>query len=398
MQVDVTSKSAQNAARRERARVELVLTGTQEVYLRRLMRVIVLDACRRGRQTVAIAAFALAVGATPSISVVIPTYNRVERWPAVLRALLSQTLAFDDFEVVVVSDGSTDGTDDLLESVDTPFDLVFERQDNAGPAAARNRGVELARSPIILFLDDDIVATPSLIERHLSHHREGRDDLAVIGPMLSPPEVELSPPIKWEQAMLYKQYDAMGRGEYGPSYRQFFTGNASVRRTSLQAAGGFDLRFRRKEDVELAYRMHVRGVKFLFDPEAAAHHYAERSFRSWLSIAHDYGVNDVLFARDYPESWLFEWTRKEFAGRHWLVRWATRMCVARPLFERACGTFLRGIVTIADVTRARRVTQSALSGLYNVAYYCGMADELGRSSAPAPPGLPVRSYRGVNAA
>ena len=139
-----------------------------------------------------------------------------------------------------------------------------------GPAAARNRGVELAQSPIILFLDDDIVATPSLIKRHLSHHQDGGDDLAVIGPMLSPPETELSSPIRWEQAMLYKQYDAMARGQYEPTYRQFFTGNASVRRTSVEAAGGFDLRFRRNEDVELAYRMHVRGVKFVFDPEAGS--------------------------------------------------------------------------------------------------------------------------------
>lgn len=334
---------------------------------------------------------------SPSISVVIPTYNRVDRWPAVLRGLSSQSLDFDEFEVVVVSDGSTDGTAELLREVTTPFELVFVEQDNAGPAAARNHGVELARASIILFLDDDIVAAPTLVERHLSHHRERHEHLAVIGPMLSPPDAELSPPIRWEQAMLYKQYDAMARGEYEPSYRQFFTGNASLPRHCVVAAGGFDLRFRRNEDVELAFRMHLDGLRFVFDPEAVAHHYAERSFRAWLRNAHDYGVNDVMFARDHPESWLFEWTRQEFSGRHWLVRWATRTSVARPWFERACETALRGVVAAAELVRAPRSTQSALSGIYNVAYYCGMAEELGRTGTPAPSGLPVRRFRSAPA-
>jgi GT2 family glycosyltransferase len=324
------------------------------------------------------------MGTTPRISVVIPTYNRVDRWPAVLRGLMSQTLDAGEFEVVVVSDGSTDGTDEFLTDANTPFALVHERQENAGPAAARNRGVELARARVILFLDDDIVALPSLAERHLSHHVQCREDLAVIGPMLSPPDATLSPPIRWEQAMLYKQYDAMRRGEYEPGYRQFFTGNASVPRACVQAVGGFDLRFRRNEDVELAYRMALEGIRFVFDADAAAHHYADRPFRSWLRNAHEYGVNDVIFARDYPESWLFEWTRQEFEGRHRLVRWATRTCIDRPWLEAPFETVLRGVAAASERLHAQRLAESALSGLYNVAYYCGMAEELGGSSAPAP--------------
>src|SRR3954451_4660006 len=133
---------------------------------------------------------------TPAVSVVIPTYNRVARWPAVLEGLSSQTFERGAFEVIVVSDGSTDGTNDLLRNLTPPHDLVFEVQDNAGPAAARNRGIELARGPLILFLDDDIVATPTLIERHVCRHRNGRGDFAVIGPMLTPDDTELSAPIR----------------------------------------------------------------------------------------------------------------------------------------------------------------------------------------------------------
>jgi GT2 family glycosyltransferase len=325
---------------------------------------------------VAIGAIVVDMG-TPAVSVVIPTYNRVDRWPAVLRGLSTQTLDVDEFEVVVVSDGSTDGTDEFLAGSTAPYDLRFETQANGGPAAARNRGVELARGPIVVFLDDDIVATPSLIERHLRWHRESHDDLAVIGPMLSPPDVELSAPIRWEQAMLYKQYDAMARGDYEPAYRQFFTGNASVPRARLLAAGGFDLRYRRNEDVELAYRMRLDGIRFVFDADAAAYHYAERSFRSWLRNAHEYGVNDVMFAREHAEAGLLERTRQEFATRHWLVRWTTRACVARAWLEPVSEQVLRTVAVASDKVHARRITQSALSGLYNLAYYCGMAEELG---------------------
>ena len=196
-----------------------------------------------------------------------------------------------------------------------------------------------------MFLDDDIVATPDARRTSRSLARATANDLAVIGPMLSPPDVELSAPIRWEQAMLYKQYDAMARGEYKPAYRQFFTGNASVPRARVLAAGGFDTRYRRAEDVELAYRMHLDGVRFVFDADAAAFHYAERSFRAWLRNAHEYGVNDVIFARDHEEEGLLERTRREFAGRHRLVRWTTRACVdrrgSRTCPNRCCEVSLR---------------------------------------------------------
>jgi GT2 family glycosyltransferase len=321
------------------------------------------------------------MGTAPAISVVIPTYNRVGRWPSVLRGLQAQSLDFDDFEVVVVSDGSTDGTNDYLGSATAPYHLVFEVQANGGPAAARNRGVELAQAPIILFLDDDIVATPPLVEHHVRRHRESRGDIAVIGPMLSPPDAELSAPIRWEQAMLYKQYDAMARGEWEPTYRQFFTGNASIPRASVVRVGGFDRRFRRNEDVELAYRMHLAGVEFLFDADAIGYHYADRPYRSWLLNAHEYGANDVMFARDHAEAGLIERTQREYWRRHWLVRWATRACVAQPTFERTAERVLHGVATATESVNARSLTQAALSGLYNVAYYCGMARELGGPSA-----------------
>ena len=137
--------------------------------------------------------------------------------------------------------------------------------------------------------------------------------------------------VYWEGRFRARPYYEVGRtfGDYEPAYRQYFTGNASAPRARLLAAGGFDLRYRRNEDVELAYRMRLDGIRFVFDADAAAYHYAERSFRSWLRNAHEYGVNDVMFAREHAEAGLLERTRREFATRLRLVRWTTRACVDR---------------------------------------------------------------------
>ena len=200
---------------------------------------------------------------SPRVTIVVPTYNRCDRLRRVLSALEKQTCGTDAFDVVVVSDGSTDGTDDFLASLRAPLTVIVERQANAGPASARNRGVELATAPLVLFLDDDVVATPQLVAQHLASHARA-PDLVVIGPMIAPPGFRMQPWVAWEQAMLDKQYRALETDVFETTHRQFYTGNASVPRARLIEAGGFDTRYRRAEDVELAFRLHQLGLRFEF--------------------------------------------------------------------------------------------------------------------------------------
>ena len=308
------------------------------------------------------------------VSVVIPTYNRVSRLRDVLAAFATQTVQTSEFEVVVVSDGATDGTDDFLRAAKLPFQLVYASQANAGPAAARNHGARLATGQLLLFVDDDVIAQPDLIEQHVLAHDSNGDHAVVVGPMLTPADYRPSAFVRWEQAMLYKQYDAMIRGDYAPTYRQFYTGNASVQREFLLAAGGFDERFRRAEDVELAYRLSENGARFFFNELAIGHHYAERSFGAWIGIARDYGRNDVEFDHDQDR---LEVARREFAGRHVLIQWLTRACVRRRGLESCLHWPVRAIATTGDRLGLHAITRSALSGLYNAAYYCEMAEELG---------------------
>ena len=313
----------------------------------------------------------------PTVSVVVPTYNRLNQLHRTLLGLADQQLPGHSFETIVISDGSTDGTDEYLHGGTTPLPVVALTQPNAGPAAARNRGVEAARAELVVFVDDDIVPAPGLIAAHLAAHQSLGEDLISIGPMLTPPDVELSPWVAWEQRMLEKQYDLIRSGAFQVSARQFYTANAAVRRRHLIAAGGFDESFRHAEDVELAYRLGEQGLNFTFVEDAVGYHYAERSYDSWRTIGYVYGRNDVIFGRDHERPWMFDLIKEQFDSRHPVVRALTRIAVPRPRVHRVVDRMLRVAAVVGRRIRFDAVARFSLSAIYNLAYYEGIADELG---------------------
>ena len=310
------------------------------------------------------------------LSIVIPTYNRLDRLRRVLGALERQTTP-TPFEVVVVSDGSTDDTNTFLSETAHQLRIVPVIQPNQGVAAARNHGVRRASGRLVLFLDDDVVPAPELVARHLALHNSGDATLIVLGPMLTPADFKMAPWVRWEQDALDKQYQAMQRGDWEPTARQFYTGNTSLVRQQILEAGGFDERFRRAEDVELAYRLADRGMHFVFEPRAIGWHYAERSFASWISTPYAYGRNDVIFTRDKGQQWLLPTVLREFHERHRLVRAVVHLCLGRQLLSAAAIRALRGTALIAERLGVEPVGRMSYSGIFNLRYYQGAADELG---------------------
>jgi glycosyltransferase involved in cell wall biosynthesis len=99
----------------------------------------------------------------PKISVIIPTYNRVDDLRRCLNSLVTQTI--DDFEVLVCDDGSTDNTSEVIKDYDSLLDITYDYEENfGGPARPRNRGIKLARAQYIAFLDSDDWWTPHKLE------------------------------------------------------------------------------------------------------------------------------------------------------------------------------------------------------------------------------------------
>ena len=310
------------------------------------------------------------------VSIVLPTYNRLAQLQQVLAGLAAQSYPLTSFEVVVVSDGSTDGTNDFLHSYSGPLQVRPFVQANSGAAAARNRGLQLAQGELIIFLDDDVVPEAHLLAEHVAIHQQQQSAVVVLGPMLTPTDVTLKPWVRWEQAMLYKQYADMTAGKWAPTARQFYTGNASVARRYLLAVGGFDPSFRRAEDVELAYRLADHGLTFLFNAKAIGYHYADRSFASWLQTPYAYGRNDVIFTRDRGQHWLLPTVMKEFQQRHRFIKGLTQLCLSRKALSRVVVQGLRRAAAMSDAVGKAAVANRCYSGIFNLLYYQGVADEL----------------------
>lgn len=311
-----------------------------------------------------------------SVSIVVPTFNRRDRLARLLHALDGMYESDGPFEVVVMVDGASDGTEEMLRTQNTSYPLRVLIQPNGGPAAARNRAIEAAAGAVVLFIDDDVVPAKGMIGRHLAIHQ--RDERAiVIGTMIEPPGLKLAPWLRWEAAMLRKQYDAMLAGLFAPTARQFYTANASVRREHLLASGGFDETFTRAEDVELAYRLQEMGLRFYFDAEAAVLHEPDRTFTSWLKVGYEYGRHDVRLWREKGRGNVLRALRAEYPTRHPLNRGLTLLCLGhRRRYGIAVRLLAAGgyVVGSLGVERAARL---AYSGLFTLAYHQGWADMIG---------------------
>jgi GT2 family glycosyltransferase len=317
----------------------------------------------------------------PAASVVIPTHGRRRSVLRVLEALDRQHLPGGTFEVLVVCDGDIDGTaeacEDLASSLSYPLQIL--RQRNQGPAAARNTGVRAARGDLIVFLDDDVVPDDRLIALHLAAHH-GQNRLVTIGPLLPPKDARLSVWCAWEERVLCEQYEAMVAGRWSATYRQFYTGNAAVRRSLIVGAGGFDLSFRRAEDVELALRLKDCGAHFLFLPDARGWHYVERSFAAWLRVPGAYGAADVAMAQAGCLD-VLQLAAAEFPTRRFPIRVLTQLFAGRPGAIGALTALLGGVIRTTDQRGWRQLGSHACSLLFNVCYYDGMAGALGGREA-----------------
>ncbi len=317
---------------------------------------------------------------SPILSVIIPTFNRKDSLRKTLDGLARQTHPAAQFEAVVVSDGSTDGTDALLAEYarTSPYSLQVICQPNGGPALARNNGIENARGEVVVFLDDDVEPSPEFLAVHAAHHSH-QSDAVVIAPMLPDPALLWREPawIAWEHAMLEKQYAAWRSGAWaGCGPNNFYSGNASVRRTHLLAVGGFDEQFPRQEDVELAGRLEKQcGVRFVYEPDAPGTHRPQRRFASWLAVPLAYGKLDVVRARRGDIPW--EVVRSGYHSRNKATRLLARAALSAPLLGRLLRGVLLPAATAAYRLRRAGAAFAALSVIYNLRYLEGAQAELG---------------------
>lgn len=196
------------------------------------------------------------------MSVVVPTYNRSSSLLECLASIERQSLAGTRFEVIVVDDGSDDGTKESVERfrVTSSLALRYFFQPNSGPGAARNLGVENARGAIIAFTEDDVVVDERWLELALSHFLQ--------------PEVS-----GVEGATLLKNSGEAVRVFEGGSHLSFIPCNLFLRKHVFQSVGAYDteyfdpttnLYFR--EDADLGFRLLEHGAVIVRDDHVIVHH------------------------------------------------------------------------------------------------------------------------------
>lgn len=314
----------------------------------------------------------------PSISVVIPTRRRPASLLRVLDALAGQKgLDLQRVEVVVVCDGESDPAFEAVQRGWYPMRLRLAKQQQQGPAAARNHGLAISTGQVIVFLDDDVVPASTFLTVHQQAH-EHDQRLAAIGPLLPPPGPG-TPWGRWEARIATDRDAALERGERNVSPQDFDTGNASVRRVHLVKAFGFDVTFPRGEDVELAFRLRDRGLRFAFLPGARAAHAAERPYRSWVAGAESRGRFEVRLSRDRGHQEVLESVAAEFRLLPPVTRLLGHASIRRPHVAFAIAWAARPAALVSGRLRAPRLADAALGAAFNATRLAGFTAEVGGS-------------------
>jgi GT2 family glycosyltransferase len=221
------------------------------------------------------------------VSVVVVTYNRRE---SLLRCLAAiSRLDYADYEVVVVDDGSTDGTSAALAERFPAFRCLTQPA-NAGEPSARNVGVRAAAGDLIAFTDDDCVPPPDWLRRHVSHYDDPR--IAAVGG----PQVSRTP--NFFDAFHTVAYGVKFRGRETIAdvrdFRHLVTGNMSVRRSVFDVVGPFDARFLSGCDSDFVRRLSRAGFHFVRDPEIEVDHFKVHDLGSYLRMRFHRGCGSVL--------------------------------------------------------------------------------------------------------
>lgn len=241
-------------------------------------------------------------------SIVIPTYDRMDALPEVLDALEAQEGLEDQglpaYELVIVDDGSTDGTGAWLEAREWKVPARVLRQDNQGPAAARNAGVRAAEGDWVAFLGDDTVPTPGWLAAHARAHetRGGGAELAVIGYTRWHPRVKTNPFLRYiNEYGLQFGYRLIEDPEDVP-FNFFYTSNLSVHRERLLAEP-FDecFPYAAWEDIELSYRLSKTGLRLVYEPRAVVLHDHPTTVERFCARQERAGYSAALFYRLHPE-------------------------------------------------------------------------------------------------
>lgn len=241
----------------------------------------------------------------PTLSVVVPTRNRALRLRECLESLFVQDYPRQDWEIVVVDDGSTDETSGLLGDLarESPVRLRAVANPGRGVAAARNEGIRQAHGDLLLITGDDIVLSRCWLGVHAQSHGGCPDTLAVLGYTEWDPRLARTPLLDYLDGGKQFGYGKIRHPE-DVDYRFFYTSNLSLKKALLLRTREFfdeAYPFAAMEDIDLGYRLWRHGLRIRYVREAKAYHYHPVSWEDFLHRAHVVGQSSSRFYAKFPE-------------------------------------------------------------------------------------------------
>lgn len=224
------------------------------------------------------------------VSVIVPLYQDAATIGRCLEGLCAQTV-FDSMEIIVVDDGSTDGGAEIVRK----YPVRLMQQQNAGPAAARNRGASQARGDIFVFLDSDCEVDSDWVEKIARHFDDGKVDAVLCRLELARPGIV--PTIV--QSEIEERYERLR----DPNRKIDFIAAAAcaVKASTFQKVDGFNEGFKMNEDVELAFRLDEAGNRIGFADDAPARHAHQQGWMKLIRTKFWRGVWRMRLYRLYPE-------------------------------------------------------------------------------------------------
>ncbi|MGX6605274.1 glycosyltransferase [Micromonosporaceae bacterium Da 78-11] len=324
-------------------------------------------------------------------SIIVPTYNRRDVVVGTLASIAAARRP-GPCEVIVVIDGSSDGTAEAITALDLDLPVTVITQENRGAAAARNTGAAAAQGELLLFLDDDMTVDENLLYEHAKALRAGAD--VVVGHVLvdsrSPINVLRKGVERWADQRKLRLDAAGGKLSIG----DFLSGQLSVRAGYFAKVRGFDGTLTAQgtfggEDTDLVYRLLQAGAEVRFSSAAVSYQRyivtAEQNMQQWIEA----GRADAMLSRKHPG--LGALLHDSHGGDSLLGR-ATRALAVLP--ENTTQAIRDRLVRRVDQGRMDMATEYAFAKLRDVAYWRG-ARRAGGLDASADAGVRILAYHAI---
>jgi serine acetyltransferase/GT2 family glycosyltransferase len=312
---------------------------------------------------------------TPEVSVVVATYNRPDGIVNLLGDLDKQEgFAPGEYEVIVIDDGSRVPIRPLVSELKLGYPLQLIEQENAGQAAARHRGLAVARGEIVVIIDDDMRFAPNFLSSHRAALRAGAD---VVQGAIVPPPYTLPLFERWHATELVKFAASIAAGKTHVRGAHLATGNVSLRRRMYDEVGGFDPQLKRSEDRDLGIRLERHGARFAFGADAATIHNTDHvSLDVWLRRAFNYGIFDSQIADKYPDvEYVDPWGF--LFGVNPISRPLLFLSASVPFLGAAIARVAMAAATLADRMKMERVALAGSAFVYGMTYYRGVRKAAG---------------------